>query len=76
MHIDGDHAYVAVKADINNYTPLLNLGGVLIIDDYDFIHPDVMRATQELIDSGKFKIIGEVREIPGQGYGSIALMKI
>jgi len=75
LHIDGDHEYWAVKADIDNYTPLLVTGGVLIIDDYDTFHPDVIRATREAMDSGKFKKIGEVKEIPGKGYGSIALIK-
>jgi len=76
LHIDGDHEYSAVKADISNYTPLLNAGGTLIIDDFDSLHPDVVLAVQELMDSGKFKKIGEVKEIKGKGYGSIALMKV
>ncbi len=76
LHIDGDHEYQAVRADIDNYTPLLNAGGVLIADDYDSIHPDVIRAVEELVISGKFKKMGAVKEIPGKGYGSIALMKI
>jgi len=76
LHIDGDHEYFAVKADINNYTPLLNEGGILIIDDYDSLHPDVIRATDELLNSGTFKKVSEVKEIPGKGFGSIALMKI
>ncbi len=76
LHIDGDHEYVAVKADIENYSPLLNKDGILIIDDYDSQHPDVVRATRELLDSGGFKKIAEVEEIPDKGYGSIALRKI
>lgn len=76
LHIDGDHEYSAIKADIQNYTPLLRKDGVLIIDDYDQEHLDVVRAANELLDSGNYKKIGMVKEILGKGYGSIAMIKI
>jgi predicted O-methyltransferase YrrM len=76
LHIDGDHEYLGVKEDINNYMPLLDKGGILILDDYDSIHPDVVRAGQELLETGKFKVIDTVKETPGKGGGSVAFMKI
>jgi len=76
LHIDGDHSYNAVKADINNYTPHLMKNGILIVDDYDSIHADIQKAVAELLREGKFKTIYTVAEIPGLGFGSIALEKI
>lgn len=76
LHIDGDHEYSAVKADIDNYTPFLNAGGILIIDDYDSLHPDVVRAADELIASDAYQVISSVDEIKGKGFGSIALRKV
>jgi predicted O-methyltransferase YrrM len=76
VHIDGDHEYSAVKEDINNYGILLDNGGMLIIDDYDSNHPDVVRAVNEALHSGHYKKYGQVKETPGKGYGSIALIKV
>ena len=33
LYIDGGHTYETVKSDIENYLPLLKVGGYLIIDD-------------------------------------------
>jgi predicted O-methyltransferase YrrM len=33
--IDGDHTYDGVTADIHNYLPLLNSGGVMLMHDVD-----------------------------------------
>ena len=76
LHIDGNHTYQAVKADVNNYTPYLKRDGIIIFDDYDSFHPDVKKVVHELLNGGHFQIIDLVKEIPGQGYGSIALKKI
>lgn len=76
LHIDGDHAYDAAKADVGNYIPYLRQDGIVIIDDYDSFHPDVEKVVHELLNEGHFQIIGLVKEIPGEGYGSIALKKI
>ncbi len=34
LHIDGNHAYPAVKADIESWTPMVMPGGWIVIDDY------------------------------------------
>jgi predicted O-methyltransferase YrrM len=75
LHIDGDHAYEAVKADINNYMPYVEPQGVIIVDDYDSMHPGVQKAVDEFIKKGNLRVIGKVREIPGKGFGSLALRK-
>lgn len=73
LHIDGDHSYDGIKADMDNYIPFVVEGGIIIIDDYDSFHPDVMKATDELIKSNKFNILTQVKEIPKKGFGSIAI---
>jgi MMP 1-O-methyltransferase len=75
LHIDGGHTYDAVKGDIDNYIPRLQQGGIVIFDDYDSSHPDVMKAVDELIHSGDFEVAGMVKEVKNE-YGSIALIKI
>lgn len=75
LHIDGDHAYEGVKADIDNYIPRLDRDGIVIFDDYDSEHPDVRKAVHELLNTGHFQIVNMVEEIK-KGYGSIALRKI
>ncbi|GEM_PF-55872 len=74
LHIDGDHSYEGVKADMNNYIPYLEQNGIVIFDDYDSEHPDVRRAVHELLNTGSFQIVNIVEEIR-KGYGSIALQK-
>jgi len=76
LHIDGDHTYEAVKADVNNYIPYLKRNGIVIFDDYDSCHPDVKKVVNELLNGGYFQIIGLVKETPGYGGGSIALKKL
>ena len=33
LYIDGGHTYEVVKSDLNNYLPILKVGGTLVIDD-------------------------------------------
>lgn len=33
LYIDGGHTYEVVKSDLNNYLPILKIGGTLVIDD-------------------------------------------
>lgn len=59
LYIDGAHDYQSVREDIINYTPLLKVGGYLVIDDsannlhlpngYFRGHADVSRAVDELL---------------------------
>jgi hypothetical protein len=44
--IDGDHDYLPVKSDLENFLPRLEKSGVLAIDDYGW--PGVARAIEEL----------------------------
>lgn len=46
--IDGDHAYEAVREDIENVLPLLRTGGVLAFHDYSPTWPGVRQAVDEL----------------------------
>lgn len=75
LHVDGDHAYEGVKADIDNYIPYLGINGIVIFDDYDSMHPDVRKAVHELLNTGCFQIVNLVDEVK-KGFGSIALEKI
>lgn len=47
IYIDASHEYEDVKADIENYGKLLNLGGVMFGDDFSW--PGVFRAVSELL---------------------------
>lgn len=33
LYIDGGHTYEVVKSDLNNYLPIIKVGGTLVIDD-------------------------------------------
>ncbi len=45
IHIDGNHDYDCVKADIINYLPKIKNGGMIVMDDTDW--PGVKRAIDE-----------------------------
>lgn len=47
IYVDASHEYEDVKADIENYSTLLNDGGVMFGDDYSW--PGVFRAVNELL---------------------------
>lgn len=57
MFIDGDHSYDVAAADIDNYLPLVEVGGFALIDDSAYFLPgfgyskgfeSVSRACQKL----------------------------
>lgn len=60
IYIDGCHDYEVVCADIDNYLPMLNPGGYLVMDDASLLlenpygrflgHSDVCRAIKDKID--------------------------
>ncbi|MBU1373834.1 MAG: class I SAM-dependent methyltransferase [Bacteroidetes bacterium] len=63
VYIDGDHSYEIAKQDIENYTPLLNKGGFMVLDDSSYFSPgskffkgieSCSKAAEE-IDPSKFK---------------------
>lgn len=76
LHIDADHEYAAVSADMRNWVlPFLEDGGIVIFDDYEAGHEGVVKAVHELL-SNSFRIVGLVEEVSeGKGYGSIALKR-
>ncbi len=55
--IDGNHLYEGVKADINNYLPMLSEDGFLILHDSALNQLGVPRAVQELKES--MELVGE-----------------
>ncbi len=49
IFIDGDHSYEGVKADIQNYGPLVAMGGILAGHDYKSSNwPDVTKAVDDM----------------------------
>lgn len=57
--IDGGHSYETVKSDFENYSQLLQKGGVIFIDDYtkDSYLPDVKRyIDNELLSSSRYEV--------------------
>lgn len=61
--IDGDHSYMGIKADIDNYLPMLRKGGFLVLHDTVFEGPDwgVSQMVAELKNGFTLLIIGEYR---------------
>lgn len=39
IYIDGDHSYTIAKQDMENYAPLLNKGGLMVLDDASYFSP-------------------------------------
>ena len=70
IYIDGGHEYEVAKADIINYSPMVKLGGYLVIDDcankYDLPYgyfrgiESVSRAVDEHLPNEEFKEIFSV----------------
>lgn len=46
-YIDAAHTYEEAKSDIEAWWPVVRHGGVLAGDDFDSLHPGVMRALEE-----------------------------
>lgn len=47
VYVDGNHKYLAVKQDIANWAPKVQVGGYMVFDDYN--SPQVKRAVDELV---------------------------
>lgn len=61
MIIDGDHSYVGVKTDVENYLPMLREGGFLMLHDtatrqWGCEVPDLV---EELKDDDRVQLVGE-----------------
>ena len=71
LHIDGNHGYQAVKADINSWSVFVADGGWIVIDDYRWPYGDgPKRVGDEFLESAKLRI--EVAFVQG----SALFMKI
>lgn len=57
LHIDGDHSYRGVKADFDDYTPLVRDGGVVLIHDAANTHDDRVAVPEFCADYGITDII-------------------
>jgi hypothetical protein len=56
-HIDGNHDYSYVSRDLNFVLPWMKPGGVIICDDYNWIHGEgVKRAVSEIANQYQTKI--------------------
>lgn len=51
IHIDGDHTYEGVKADIESWLPLMKKNGVMLFHDCDESSVGVMRAVTEFVNT-------------------------
>lgn len=49
LHLDADHEYSAVVADLGKYAPFVGDEGIIVFDDYDTEHSGVLRAAHELL---------------------------
>mgnify|MGYP001270241435 CR=1 FL=1 len=58
IFIDGDHSYSGVKKDVEMYSPLLNLGGLVLFHDTQFCE-GVKQVFEEIKLNGDFKLINE-----------------
>ena len=60
LFIDGDHTYEGASSDIERWSPLLRVGGDLVLHDavdtggYGNVYPGVTRAVAELVGRGGF----------------------
>jgi len=65
LFIDGDHRYISVIEDWNNYKDLVVSGGYIVFDDYldKKYSPQVKTAVDDIvskIDKNKYEIIGSL----------------
>lgn len=71
LYIDGDHAGTEVHADYHAWRPHLEVGSVVVFDDYGVSHnPEVAPAVHELETNGYIKVL----EI--QANGRIAVTEV
>ena len=53
IYIDGDHSYEGIKRDLYGCLPKLKNGGIIVLDDYFYGFPDLIKSVN--------KIIGELK---------------
>lgn len=59
MVIDGDHTYPGVRADADNYLPMLQPGGFLVFHDSALPEWGVLRVTSELKEDERLEFVSE-----------------
>jgi len=74
LHLDADHEYSAVAADIARYAPFVIEEGIIIFDDYDTDHPGVCRAAHEFLSRNpEFEVAAVNYQRPE--YGSLCVKR-
>ncbi|MDQ6891543.1 MAG: class I SAM-dependent methyltransferase [Acidobacteriota bacterium] len=74
LHLDADHEYSAVAADIAHYAPHVIDEGIIVFDDYDTAHPGVLRAVHELLSAASgFEVAAINYQRPE--YGSLCVKR-
>ncbi|MCB0179185.1 MAG: class I SAM-dependent methyltransferase [Anaerolineae bacterium] len=60
IFIDGDHSYEGIKADFELYSPMLEMGGYLVFDDYQRdVWPEVGQFVDEVVlNAPSFECMG------------------
>jgi predicted O-methyltransferase YrrM len=75
LHIDADHAYEAVWADISKYAPFVVQDGIIVFDDYDADHPGVTKAVHRLlVEDTSFEVAAA--NYQGYEFGSVCLRRV
>lgn len=59
--IDGDHSYEGVKADVENYSPMLSVGGFLLFHDTDLDQWGVGAVIKELKQDKHLRFLNEYK---------------
>ena len=56
VFLDGGHAYVTVKNDLECCLDVINANGIVMCDDYNFGHlPDVKNAIDDFVEANNFQ---------------------
>jgi hypothetical protein len=51
LYVDGDHRYQAVWEDIRAWAVRMATGALIVFDDYESGHPDVIQAVDEMVSA-------------------------
>jgi len=74
LHIDADHSYEAVWADIQKYVPFIVENGICVFDDYDVSHDGVTRAVHRLLaEDSSFEVVAA--NYQGAEFGSVCVRR-
>lgn len=72
LHIDGDHTYEGVTADILAWTPFVVSGGSVFFHDCDSTSPGVVSAVKEWVERTPSLIVNNFSQI----YGRTSLVEV